>query len=227
MKEAKISEIFLSIQGEGLYMGVPQIFVRFYDCNLSCSFCDTKPKSYKMLTRGALMSKILDYKNPYHSLSLTGGEPLLQVDFINDFLSEFKKFYRKPIYLETNGTLYKELAKLIEHVDIISMDFKLPSSTGNESFWNEHEKFLKIAKRKKIFVKAVIINNTTSQDILYMTSIVKRIDKDIPIVLQPVTATNVADRPKIKNLENLRGLAKQSVGRVDVIGQIHKIIGVK
>ena len=80
MLEAKISEIFLSLQGEGIYMGVPQLFVRFYGCNLSCTFCDTRPDSSRTLTAGALMSKILEYRKPYHSLSLTGGEPLCQAN---------------------------------------------------------------------------------------------------------------------------------------------------
>jgi organic radical activating enzyme len=38
---AKIKEIFTSIQGEGPYIGVKQLFVRFCGCNLMCEYCDT------------------------------------------------------------------------------------------------------------------------------------------------------------------------------------------
>jgi len=227
MSEARISEMFLSLQGEGVYMGVPQLFVRFYGCNLSCVFCDTKVDSFRTLTADALMSKILEYRKPYHSLSLTGGEPLLQADFIGIFLSEYKKFYRKPVYLETNGTLWRELSKVINGVDIVAMDFKLPSSTRGASFWQEHEKFLKIAAEKKVFVKGVITHKTDTGDILKMTEIVKKINARIPIILQPVTTPFESERVTGKSLDRFKGILKKSTGRSEVIPQLHKIMGIE
>ena len=227
MRKAKISEIFLSIQGEGLYAGMPQLFIRFYGCNLSCVFCDTNFDSYRTFTVDRLMGKIHESRGPYHSLSLTGGEPLLQADFIEDFLDEYKKVYKKLVYLETNGTLYRELSKVIDYVDIVAMDFKLPSSTRRASFWKEHEKFLKIAQKKKTFAKAVITHKTTSGDIFYMVEMMRKISNDIPIVLQPVTASIDAEGPSAENLENFRDILKDSTGRAEVIPQIHKILGVR
>ncbi len=69
MNEGKISEIFLSLQGEGLYMGVPQFFVRFHGCNMKCNFCDTKLDSYENYTYRALVEKIEEYEEPFHSIS--------------------------------------------------------------------------------------------------------------------------------------------------------------
>ena len=227
MKEAKISEIFISLQGEGLYFGMPQLFVRFYGCNLSCVFCDTKPSSYKVLAGDALMSKISEYTKPYHSVSLTGGEPLIQADFIADFLGEYKKFYRKPIYLETNGTLYRELSRVIGSIDIIAMDFKLPSSTKRASFWEEHTRFLKIAARKKVFVKAVITRDTAPGDILRMTETVKNVDRDIPIVLQPVTSSEHKKKVPQEESERFRDIVRKTISRVEIIPQLHKLMGVK
>ncbi len=226
-KKARISEIFLSIQGEGLYVGMPQLFIRFYGCNLSCVFCDTNFDSYGTFTADRLMDRILESEGPYHSLSLTGGEPLLQADFIRDFLDEYKKFCKKLIYLETNGTLYRELSKVIDYVDIIAMDFKLPSSTRRASFWKEHEKFLKIAKKKKTFIKAVITHKTASGDIFYMMEMMQKISKDIPIVLQPVTTLIDTERPSAENLEHFRDILRQSTGRAQTIPQVHKMIGVR
>ncbi len=227
-KKAKISEIFLSIQGEGLYVGVPQLFIRFYGCNLSCIFCDTNFDSYKTFTPDRLMGEMPESKGPYHSISITGGEPLLQADFIMDFLDKYKKSYKKLVYLETNGTLYRELSKVIDYMDIIAMDFKLPSSTRRASFWKEHEEFLKIAKKKKTFAKAVITRNTSSGDILRMVEIVQKISGDIPIVLQPVTASIGTEKPSAENLEHFRDILKGSTGRpAEVIPQIHKILGIR
>jgi len=227
MREAKISEIFSSLQGEGVYVGVRQLFVRFYGCNMSCVFCDTKADSFETFTAPALMKKILEYREPYHSLSLTGGEPLLQADFIESFLSSRKKFCKKPVYLETNGTLPRELSRVIDGVDIVAMDFKLPSSTSDTVSWPVHEKFLKIAAKKKVFVKAVITHKTDPGYLLKMTKIVKKIDASIPIILQPVTTPLESERITDKSLGRFKKIIKKATGRSEVIPQMHKMMGIK
>ena len=227
MSEGKISEIFLSLQGEGIYLGVPQFFVRFHGCNMKCGFCDTKFDSCENYTYRALIEKIEECEKPFHSISLTGGEPLLQADFIEDFLCEYKEYYRKPIYLETNSTLCEELLKVIHYVDIIAMDFKLPSSTGQRNYWAEHEEFLRIAKSKKTFIKAVVNSNTQPEDIVKMTEIIKRVACNTPVVLQPVTALVERERADGKELRNFRRILKESMGRVEIIPQVHKMIGVQ
>ena len=227
MKEARISNIFLSVQGEGIYLGIPQLFIRFYGCNLSCSFCDTQEDSYRTFTKDSLMSKILGVKGVYHSISFTGGEPLLQADFIREFLSEYKRFYNKKIYLETNGTLYRELAKVIEYIDFIAMDFKLSSSTKSANFWKEHKNFLKLAKEKDTFVKIVVTPNTSSEDIACAVDIIQKCGKDIPVVLQPSTGDSTEHVPQREITENFRNKMKESLNRVEIIPQMHKIIGVE
>ncbi|HHQ45091.1 MAG TPA: 7-carboxy-7-deazaguanine synthase QueE, partial [Candidatus Altiarchaeales archaeon] len=76
----KTIEIFSSIQGEGKFMGIPQVFIRLAGCNLSCSWCDT-PQSKgggKEMSVETVVSEVelLGIK----SVCITGGEPLLQVD---------------------------------------------------------------------------------------------------------------------------------------------------
>ncbi|MDD5613833.1 MAG: 7-carboxy-7-deazaguanine synthase QueE, partial [Candidatus Omnitrophica bacterium] len=78
--KAKISEIFYSVQGEGIYVGYPQIFIRFWGCNLkNCRYCDTQSKYFKEYGIQDLKIEIELIKKDCHSLSITGGEPLLQV----------------------------------------------------------------------------------------------------------------------------------------------------
>jgi organic radical activating enzyme len=226
-EKARISEIFLSLQGEGPYFGVPQLFLRFYDCNLSCAFCDTNLTSYRTLTVEKLMARVAKFKKPYHSIALTGGEPLLQADFIRSFLPGYRKSYKRPVYLETNGTLYGGLKKVIDHVDIIAMDFKLFSSTKRKSLWEEHEKFLRIARRKKVFVKTVITPATSSAEIICLRDVVEKINKNIPIILQPVTPLNNGERVGFENLRHFKDLLEGPMRRVEIIPQVHKLINVK
>ena len=72
-----IKEIFESIQGEGPYIGYNQLFVRFSKCNLNCKYCDTDFTSdLKEYSLEELLEETNKFKN-IHSISLTGGEPLL------------------------------------------------------------------------------------------------------------------------------------------------------
>lgn len=168
MYSAEIKEIFSSLQGEGIYQGVRQIFIRFAGCNLNCDYCDTpesKVQSEKCKVEGAKQ----EIKNPvsskdlidllthnssfithnsgcFHSVSLTGGEPLLQVDFLEELIPVLKNLGLK-IYLETNGTLPEALEKIVDSVDYIAMDIKFPSATGKDLF-SEHNKFLQISNNQ-------------------------------------------------------------------------------
>ena len=83
-----INEIFTSIQGEGPVVGYRQLFIRFCNCNLNCAYCDTEFQSGQEFTPQELFDTIdfeYDLQN-IHSISLTGGEPLLNVKFMKEFL---------------------------------------------------------------------------------------------------------------------------------------------
>ncbi|MCD6583098.1 MAG: 7-carboxy-7-deazaguanine synthase QueE [Candidatus Omnitrophica bacterium] len=179
--EAKVAGIFRSIQGEGKYVGSLQVFVRFFGCNLNCQFCDTKLKKFKLYDVNSLKKAVSSLKVKF--LSLTGGEPLCQADFLKMFLENIAKDKFK-VYLETNATLYKNLRKVIKYIDIISFDLKLKSSTGGSQLWKVHEEFFKVAKLKEIFFKTVITPSTQFDDIKRLAGFLK--DKlDYPLYLQP------------------------------------------
>ncbi|MDD5634139.1 MAG: 7-carboxy-7-deazaguanine synthase QueE [Candidatus Omnitrophica bacterium] len=229
MDQAKVSEIFLSYQGEGLFAGSRQLFVRFYDCNLNCSYCDTPRESYKSFTKEALLAKILDFEDDYNEIALTGGEPLLYADFLKTFIPLFRRYRQHPVYLETNGTLWNELEKIIDFTDIIAMDIKLPSSGGGDTFWKEHEAFIKIAAKKELIVKAVITDSTTIDDIKKMGDILSSVEKKFLVVLQPVTAVNdKTEQPDGEMISYFKGyLLKETRKDVVILGQIHKYLGVR
>ena len=220
--KAKIAEVFKSMQGEGIYQGVTQVFVRFYGCNLSCSFCDTKLDSYQEKTVDEILKQVLSY-GQVHSVSITGGEPLMQTGFLESLFKALKKENIK-IYLETNGVLYSELEKLIGLIDIIAMDFKLPTSTGDKDFWDSHKRFLEIAARKEVFIKAVVGEKTQVGDILQTIEIIKKIKPDTPLVLQP---ENPREHLLGTKLMFFKMLCKLHGVNAKVLIQKHKQLGVK
>ena len=231
--KADITEIFSSIQGEGIFLGARQIFVRFKDCNLSCIFCDEPKdlisKEYTPLELMREVKRLETAKSWHHSVSLTGGEPLIYAEFLMEFLSLLKK-NRLKSYLETNGTLPDALRKVIELVDIIAMDIKLPSSTGEKGYWREHREFLKIAAKKKVFVKAVITPDTLKGDVEEASELVKKIDAKVPFILQPATPTRPGDMMVgSETLLRFLDIASKTSALVTtrIIPQVHKILNVK
>ncbi|MFA5272013.1 MAG: 7-carboxy-7-deazaguanine synthase QueE [Candidatus Omnitrophota bacterium] len=220
--KAKISEIFKSIQGEGIYQGEEQIFVRFYGCNLKCSFCDTKLDSCKEKTVEEVFKEICSFDS-FASVSLTGGEPLLNWKFIK-LLSPFLSGAGKSIHLETNGILYHNLKEIIDCVDVVAMDFKFPSSTGAGEFWNQHREFLKIALQKQVFIKAVIGKDTTCEDVFESIKIIKELKANIPFILQP---ENPFENLLVPKLTHFKDIYKSKDIDVMILAQLHKMLRIQ
>ncbi|MEW6680865.1 MAG: 7-carboxy-7-deazaguanine synthase QueE [bacterium] len=223
--KANINEVFTSIQGEGIWIGKRQIFIRFSGCNLRCKFCDTKnaqkpskeclifeQKAENPIEIGLL--KKLIKKQAFHSISLTGGEPLLQIDFIKEFLKN-KEYI---VYLDTNGSLPDEFEKIGDVIDFVSLDIKLPSSTGDVPLWEEHKRFLK--KMKNGFVKMVITRETSKDDFLQGVKIIRDIDKKIPLVIQP-------HKTEFDKLFLFQKMALERLLDVRIIPQIHKFLRIR
>lgn len=214
---AKINEIFESIQGEGILVGLKQIFVRFVGCNLNCNYCDTNTNNNFMeLSEEELFDKIK--KMTSTSISFTGGEPLLHVDFIKSFLTKYKKFLNKEVYLETNGTLYENLSEIIDLIDVVAMDIKIESATGEVNNFELNQKFLEIAKNK-VFIKVVFDKNITEEEIehiLYLAT-----TSNAELILQPKTPID-----DDINLLEIYNKFYNTYQDTRLIPQVHKFLGV-
>jgi 7-carboxy-7-deazaguanine synthase len=119
----KVNEVFSSIQGEGIFVGLPMNFIRFTKCNLACRWCDTAYSKGEELSCAKILKR-LDKKIKW--VSLTGGEPMMEKD-LPDIISELKGIGFK-VLLETNGSTYDK--RIFSSCDHISLDLKAPSS-GN------------------------------------------------------------------------------------------------
>lgn len=217
----KIKEIFASIQGEGPYVGYKQLFVRFCGCNLNCYYCDTEfdaatAKDYSSED----LANVVKNHTDCHSVSLTGGEPLLNLNFLKDFLPACKL----PVYLETNGTLAKNLSEIIDYITYISADIKLPSCTGLKPLWEEHDQFFSAGRGKKLFAKAVFNSGITEEEITKTANLCKKYD--IELVLQPMMIGNtpsVDSEFMTKTLDKFLAIYPNT----RLIPQVHKFINVE
>ena len=223
-KKTEVKEIFKSIQGEGPYIGYEQIFIRFCKCNLNCEYCDTDfETNIKIYSTDELIDEIHSY-NPdnVHSISLTGGEPLLETEFLKEFLPKTKH----KIYLETNGTLPEKLEEVVHLVDIISMDIKIQSSSKHIDLFKKHEDFIKISTKykKEIFLKIVFDQNIREEEIKISVDLAKKYE--IPIILQPLM---LKDKIKPSPSDTIRIFESflNQYKNVRLIPQVHKFLQVE
>src|SRR5208282_3058232 len=103
----KISEIFYSIQGEGMLAGVPSVFVRTSGCNLRCTWCDTPYTSWNPegddQPLGAILADVR--RQPATHVVVTGGEPMIQEGIAR--LTGRLKDLGLHITMETAGTVHQ------------------------------------------------------------------------------------------------------------------------
>ncbi len=242
-------EIFSAIQGEGVNVGTRQIFIRFGGCDLRCRFCDSAhtwhPKDtcrieqtpglrdFKTVPNPVSMPQILDWvvqQNQPHlhdSISLTGGEPLLQADFLQRLLPLIRGVSHLPIYLETGGHRPQDLQKLLPFLDLVGMDLKLPSVSG-ETHWLAHTKCLQLCQQERldVFCKVIIAQQTDPNDLQQVMQTVGMINPEIPVYLQPVTPLpqSSLQTPTPAQVLQWQADLKQQLKTVRVIPQTHKML---
>lgn len=244
-------EVFSAIQGEGANVGTRQIFVRFGGCDLRCHYCDsahtwkpgstcrieqvpgernfqtfTNPISAPTLTAWV---KQLHQPNDLHdSISLTGGEPLLQAEFLQAWLPELRNQVTLPIYLETGGHLPVALAKVLPYLNSIGMDLKLPSVSG-ETHWSAHADFLQACHQAgvEVFCKAIVSAQTELDDLQQAAQLIAGVNSKIPLFLQPVTPLSEhspIQAPTPAQVLSWQAFTKQFLPSVRVVPQTHKMI---
>ncbi len=233
MMKAPIIEIFSSFQGEGLLIGERQIFVRFAGCNLNCNYCDTNDskseKSGKLMTPQEVSDEINKFITPdCRTISFTGGEPSIYPEFI----SEVSKNFDLNIMLETNGTLPDNI-DLIEKLDVVSLDIKLPEHFDGEFdeniFLNEIKSLnLLMAKSINVYCKVVILPSTKIKS---FKEVVEKLSQNISnksnlkIIIQPSSPLG-----EWKDINFKLFKFSEVVGQyfeVSTIPQIHKILDIE
>ncbi len=241
------SELFVSFQGEGPHAGRRHLFVRLGGCPLRCRYCDTpgslvpvpicrilgpdgerhRPNPF---TAGELEREITVLATaapPLHAIAVTGGEPLLQVDFLLTWLAG-RPAGSVPVLLETAGIWPERLRRTLPFVAIVSLDLKCPSNTGERPRWDEHEACLAAASTagREVYVKMPIDEDTSGEEVERGARLVATIDARIPLFLTPLTEpTSTRLTIGAATLERLHGVASRVHPDVRILPQLHKILG--
>ena len=229
-----INEVFSSIQGEGTLIGRRQVFIRFSGCNLDCNYCDTSKSRNSQFGNLISTDKLFEQVNKiitpdFHSISLTGGEPLLHADFIKIFLEE-NQF---TSLLETNGSLPKELQKISELLDYVSLDIKLPEHEASNN-WNDlidlELKSIRLLRDKEIntYCKVVVMPETKVDMIGFIASKIAdevQNTSNLSMVIQPVSPV----QSWVDGTHKLFEISEEVGKYMDVltIPQVHKLLNMR
>lgn len=202
----KITEIFPSIQGEGLRQGEATLFIRLSGCNLKCSFCDTEYawKEGQPYSVAQVLDEVRKMRQsfPAQWTCLTGGEPLLQD--INELTRALKK-ERLKIQVETNATLYRSLP-----VDWYSVSPKPEKYDCRPEYREE-------AKEVKIII-------TKNLDLGLIRRLRGWFPEKIPLLLQPQSNRKWS---MDLGMKLLRQAIKIELKNIRLSFQLHKIFGLR
>lgn len=219
--------------------------MRLSGCNLRCDYCDTPEARERsdncqvidkrgkrklipnpiMATEAAELIALLRARGT-HSVSLTGGEPLVQADELAQLLPLLKK-RGMSIYLESNGTLPEPLREVLPWLDWVAMDVKLPSSQGGHDLLPEHSRFLEVALSTNLFIKMVIGPETGDKELSAACTILGERSGDVILVLQPETTLLGQAGIPPERVKRLHEIAAASFEDVRVIPQMHRLWGIK
>jgi len=202
----KISEVFASVQGEGLRQGEATIFVRLAGCNLRCSFCDTKGswKDGRDLCPEQVLDMIQKIRLSFPAgwVCLTGGEPLLQR--VEGLVGRLKN-EGFMVQVETNGTRYRSMAA----------DWYTVSPKPRRYFYRPE--YREKAKEVKVIV-------TRDLSLTRIRKLRQDFSLSTPLLLQPQSNRRWSIERGLRLLEEA---LKAGLDNIRLSAQLHKIFGLR
>lgn len=207
----RVVEKFVSINGEGLRSGELAVFIRFANCNLRCSYCDTKYSFINPIYTEESIDELVKYvkSTGVKNVTLTGGEPLIQSE-IKELMIELSNIGNR-IEIETNGSI--NIAPYLNIPNVtFTLDYKLKGS-GMEMYMDLTNYDL---LRKNDVIKFVV---SDYDDLEKTKEIIKKYDliNKANCLISPVWG-------RIEFEEIVNFLKDNKLNDVKMQLQIHKII---
>ena len=235
----QISEIFTSIEGEGILFGTKTMFIRLAGCHLKCRWCDTdyalplnSGNNYSFDEAKRLIIKCLQHNT--YKVNFTGGEPLIQYEAVIKLAKFIKQDIGIKTYIESACFDSDRFAKVLPYIDICKIEFKMSDSKVVSARYYKNLLInevrclqMAIDNHKVTYIKVVVTNSTEIKEI---RDLVKNIfgfvgNTDIAgFVIQP---SYKIDEPTIERLLEFYDVIYPFYQEVRIIPQLHKIIGAR
>lgn len=232
-----ISEIFTSIEGEGIYFGTKTLFVRLAGCHLKCFWCDQPAalsfddgKRYEIDDAIKLIEKNL-VQNTY-KVNFTGGEPLLQHKAVYEMAKHLKSKGLRT-YIESSCFSVERFKEILPFIDICKVEFKLSDSevVDAEHYDQLLENELKcleeaIKNKKATYIKVVVSRLSDRKEFEELTKMVFnkiRADDIEGFIIQPVYGVS---EPSLDQLFAFYDTVYPYYEQVRIVPQLHKVMGV-
>jgi 7-carboxy-7-deazaguanine synthase len=235
----RVSEIFTSFEGEGLFIGKKTLFIRLSGCHLKCRWCDTK---YALpLDSGIdyqveeIKDRIVEELQPFtYKVNFTGGEPLLQIEAVIQLADFIKRHTNLKTYIESSCFDSELFSKILPYMDICKVEFKTEDSNVVEVedydtlVLNEFRCLeLAIQNNKTTYIKIVVTNSTKLDSFKNLVfNICKKIKPSdiMGFIIQPSYGI---DQPTVNKLLDIYDIAQPMFAEVRIIPQLHKGIGAR
>jgi organic radical activating enzyme len=251
-------EVFASFQGEGHFAGEPQVFVRLFGCPLRCRWCDTSgswrvpDEPLARVARADEVRRESGWATPFEvvtwvarvepgvprTVSLTGGEPLAYPDFVRALRTLLGP---RRLHLETAGAHPRALAAVLDAVDHVSLDLKLPADLDvpvplagesepvpqTASEWSAARRAnLVLVRHRDACGKLILSGENQPTAFVQLLDDVRELAPTLPLYVQPVTSVNGVRAPRIEAVLELVELARERELAVRVIPQLHRQLGI-
>jgi len=260
---APVLEVFASIQGEGHFVGQPQVFLRLWGCPLRCRWCDT-PGSHRLpvdaqarielpgqAEAGGGRRREDAWASPFQAatwvaaaepgrprpVSLTGGEPLVWPGFVRELA---RYVHPRRVHLETAGAHPLALEQVLDAVDHVSLDLKLPADLDapfelagasepaprDSAEWAvARARTLELVRGRDAAAKLIVAGGRVPADYRALLDDVASIAPELPLYVQPVTPVNGVAAPAPELLLALVEAALERGLAARVVPQIHRALG--